>query len=188
MKACLRCNYALDGLPQEHACPECGLRYGAGDAVWRDRRPRRIWFVALGVFALYVLTFYALDARFGSGSAPWVRHLLMALGLTVFLLLAPSPSSLPTLRRGRFIALTADGIVARLSSPTVRLLPWDGMVDFYVDALGKLATAEYADDFVPLHISGLFADGHELRAFEAAVRARIGVSESSESRRPADKP
>jgi hypothetical protein len=25
--ACPRCGYSLEGLPDEHACPECGLRY-----------------------------------------------------------------------------------------------------------------------------------------------------------------
>jgi len=37
LKQCPRCEYALEGLPAEHQCPECGYRYGAGTYVLAGR-------------------------------------------------------------------------------------------------------------------------------------------------------
>ncbi|MCP4593469.1 MAG: hypothetical protein GY842_22255 [bacterium] len=37
---CPVCTYSLRGLPPDHRCPECGLRYDEGTLVFRPRRPR----------------------------------------------------------------------------------------------------------------------------------------------------
>lgn len=43
---CLRCGYSLRGLPQQYACPECGLAYDGDSVVFRARSYVWIWPVA----------------------------------------------------------------------------------------------------------------------------------------------
>jgi len=39
LERCPRCDYDLQGLPQEHRCPECGLAYDTASRVWRPAPP-----------------------------------------------------------------------------------------------------------------------------------------------------
>lgn len=43
MKKCPRCKYALEGLPSEYTCPECGLRYCGETTFVQLRGTRDSW-------------------------------------------------------------------------------------------------------------------------------------------------
>ena len=59
LEHCPRCRYALEGLPNEHRCPECGL--------WIDRRwqvfgGRAIWHTNMRALVAFLLGFLVLGA------------------------------------------------------------------------------------------------------------------------------
>ena len=46
LKSCVQCGYSLKGLPGNHACPECGLRFDERSQVWR-KSPGIVVFAAM---------------------------------------------------------------------------------------------------------------------------------------------
>ena len=50
--ACPACGYSLHGLPAQHTCPECGLGYEPGMAVYRQKRLESTAGLALGASLL----------------------------------------------------------------------------------------------------------------------------------------
>lgn len=48
---CVRCGYSLRGLPANHACPECGLRFDERCELYRVKDPKQVailWLVIFG--------------------------------------------------------------------------------------------------------------------------------------------
>lgn len=52
-KICHRCGYDLSGLPEDHRCPECGLRYDADTRSWRPSEP---WIQSAALLMLVMYT------------------------------------------------------------------------------------------------------------------------------------
>ncbi len=67
MNQCPRCSYTLEGLPENHVCPECGLVYHGETIYFRLARSRFTWsqyaFV-LAVSSLVILEIDLLDEPF----------------------------------------------------------------------------------------------------------------------------
>ena len=42
---CPRCDYSLRGLPANHACPECGLRFDEQCELYRTTNPKAAFFM-----------------------------------------------------------------------------------------------------------------------------------------------
>lgn len=123
---CPRCDYPLRGLPANHACPECGLRYDrtcarfAVESKWHAVGPvlLTVGFVLFFVAQLLqVLTsgFHdPFDVAFGLGGLAlsaalvwYVRHFLQRA------------------RKGYLVAVLVDGLLLRLPGTSDQFIPWD---------------------------------------------------------------
>ncbi len=107
MKPCLKCDYDLTGLPDEHICPECGLDYDPDNvALELARKPDILEVVvaltmlgivyasfwsgkALGaledwVSAILVIQIFVLLLMWAVGRGTWRRIIINRLGVHVF--------------------------------------------------------------------------------------------------------
>ena len=107
MKPCLKCDYDLTGLPDEHACPECGLQYDPDNvAIELARKPAILEVVvaltglgiiyasfwsgkALGALedwmsAILVIQLFVLLLMWAVGRGTWRRIIINRLGVHVF--------------------------------------------------------------------------------------------------------
>ena len=69
MQICLRCNYKLQGLPEEGMCPECGLEYGNDLILIGFKSASSSMTNALiGIIVLFILSFiFLLNTNFVCG-------------------------------------------------------------------------------------------------------------------------
>lgn len=110
---CVGCGYPLNGLPEDHACPECGLSYDAYSTVYRRVIIYRISFTVMGIGACVAI----LKAFQGSPLPRFVReHWLMGLlvlvggGIGIDLWLHRRRKN-----RKEFMAVLPDGLLFRRS-------------------------------------------------------------------------
>ena len=87
LDGCPRCSYSLKGLPQEHACPECGLRYDGKSRAWRKAK----WWPGLILLAFAAFPAHNVLEWLAEGAqAPgWITGILLVVSflfLIVFLL------------------------------------------------------------------------------------------------------
>ena len=59
MNQCPRCSYSLEGLPEVHACPECGLQYN-GETTYLELKPSKTSWKGIAVVAV-VTSWLAFD-------------------------------------------------------------------------------------------------------------------------------
>lgn len=62
MSCCLLCGYDLQGLPNDHACPECGLPRGENAIVFREVKELRGW-LGFAVRFVWILPGIAVGIR-----------------------------------------------------------------------------------------------------------------------------
>ncbi len=188
---CVKCAYSLKGLPAEHACPECGLRYDGHVWVYRPGPPplwrlglfvvHRLWVFGGAIFAVQWLTSFAVP-RF------WI---LAALGSLVVAAAWLSAKWIGEYREGLCIALLPDGILVKGSLVMVqpidhigalvpdhangRFIPWSSITRASLGTTfdGALLDVESGD--TPLRVQGFFATGAEMRQFVEEVEARRKV-------------
>lgn len=112
LSACPRCNYDLRGLPADHQCPECGLKYDAESEAFRI--PRRRWrTIGECCWALFGVTYF-----------PWIvwrtgNALGVLFTVLMILLFSIFAASLLWLRRrahlrgGYVVAVLPEGVFFR---------------------------------------------------------------------------
>jgi len=82
LKACPQCGYSLEGLPEEHVCPECGLHYDP-DMLTVELGYRR-WQRTGVVNALVLTGLFALAAHWSPSRGVWLPPLIaMAVSLVL---------------------------------------------------------------------------------------------------------
>lgn len=124
-KKCARCRYSLRGLPANHACPECGLRFDERCALYRVTNPKQVLVVwsmmlGLGVVSLRNLPYLADLSAASAGET--VAALLAA--LSVVFVPAGTWFFIRRYRRGFDVAITSDGLMLRLPDSGDDLIPW----------------------------------------------------------------
>ncbi len=122
---CPKCNYALNGLPAEHACPECGFTYDAASRIWYIRPPRFVIVIlslAVGIpllFSIQQLTKLTLtDGRFPLGLSLFTLALYGIMAVFFIWMIRRNRRS-PTL-----LGMSPAGLFARTESGKFRLTPW----------------------------------------------------------------
>lgn len=122
---CPQCNYPLNGLPAEHACPECGLKYDADSRVWYIRPPRFvIVFLSLAVgipflFSMFRITEITLRDRQFPLALCLLALALYGLMAGFFVWMIRRSRRSPTL-----LGIGPVGILGRTESGKFRLTPW----------------------------------------------------------------
>lgn len=142
---CPICHYSLEGLPRDHQCPECGLKYDQRSRVWfgRDR-----WFHQLGMIvgvALLLGLFMNLLTRPRPFS--WWR-IGYYVGLMVYGLVM-AISNIRKLRHRPFVIVGATDVRTRSQSRDVKSIPLSEL------RVGRGSVRSYvfrADDPEPIEI------------------------------------
>ena len=155
MDHCPRCSYALQGLPQEHHCPECGFEYERDATVIQADR-RGWWALAIVSGLLFVV---------GIVDSMW-RGQLSMLTCQGF----PAAIAIWRLRQTRAFVV--------VSRTRVRVFHRDGREEAY--PLANIASARW--NFVNGHIVIDALDGSRLATIPQKVlvstrRARIAARE-----------
>jgi len=124
-KKCVRCGYSLRGLPANHACPECGLRFDERCASYRVTNPRQLMVFWLMIFGggWVALKHLPHVANLGGASA-W--EMIGALAGVVWIVCVPIAVwfIVRSYRRGFEVAITSDGLIVRLPGFSDDLIPW----------------------------------------------------------------
>lgn len=119
LEQCPRCDYPLDGLPDDYACPECGLRYDEHSFVHVERRGRGVA-VRLAIW-LSAMQIVGAAIRFQKGVGPFDWS-AVAISASAWALCG---WYLVRTRRGSFrIASLPDGILVHAPPRTPRVIRW----------------------------------------------------------------
>lgn len=124
-KKCPRCDYLLRGLPANHVCPECGLRFDERCELYRVTNPKRV--IAVWIFIITggwsVLRQLPHIAHFAAASW-WERVGALAAVVWFFVVGLVVWHMVKRYRQGLAVAVTADGLILRLPGFNDDLIPW----------------------------------------------------------------
>ncbi len=124
-KKCVRCGYSLRGLPANHICPECGLRFDERCALYRVTNPRQLlafWLMILGGGWVGLKNLPHLTNL--AGASAWDTVGALAGALWVVFVAAGIWFFVRRYRRGFKVAITSDGLILRLPGFSDDLIPW----------------------------------------------------------------
>jgi uncharacterized protein (DUF983 family) len=126
LRRCPRCLFSLRGLPANHACPECGLRYDEQSLHARVRNPLHVLIVAgvpllVGAVIFRVTVMDALEAN----AVEW-QNVVQVLGAVGFLIfgLAKLFQAVRRYVAGYRAAVVTDGMIICLPEAPEGLIPW----------------------------------------------------------------
>lgn len=124
-KRCPRCAYALRGLPADHACPECGLRYDPESRVYRPKNPWAATIVMVVALFAGWPSAKNIPHIFDWDSASIFERVVAILGC-VWLVVAVSGLIFVwrKFRRDPLVAIIPDGLFIALGSSTDQFVPW----------------------------------------------------------------
>lgn len=126
LECCPRCGYSLRGLPADHACPECGLRYDERSLLFRRRLSGRVWLNLLGFLggAMIVWLDLAWFMRLGVWRWPGSPYLALAyLGMLAWV----AVHIWRQWRLGRMVAVLPEGLLFRWDRPAMEWVPWSNI-------------------------------------------------------------
>jgi hypothetical protein len=127
---CPRCAFSLRGLPANHACPECGLRYDERSVLYRVHNPKAAVVARLVVMAFICLS-VVLNGAMRAASGRWhtpgdLFSILWGLAVVV-LLVWYARWYVRKFRAGYGVAITTDGLHIRIPCDGIfrkSFLPW----------------------------------------------------------------
>lgn len=126
---CPRCDYSFRGLPANHACPECGLKYDEACAIFSVVNPKQlvvVWIVVIStgwvpLTSLPHLANFAAATTFEKiGAIAGLVWIPMVIGFAWILY--------KRYRRGFKVVVTGDALILELPGMSDNLIPW-GRVD-----------------------------------------------------------
>ena len=181
LERCPRCRYALEGLPVEHRCPECGLpvdrrwRVFGGRAIWHTNI-RALVALLLGVFvAGVVLSAALLIAGIRSVIIGWWGPCLFVVGIVILWWLF-------VVRPPGFVAVGPRGVAVYRGRAGLQEYPWNriGKAQFHLKSLLSKSVALVIDDW-PTAIPGFNVFRGNISEIEACIRC---INEYLEARDP----
>jgi predicted RNA-binding Zn-ribbon protein involved in translation (DUF1610 family) len=183
-KHCVRCGYALRGLPATHACPECGLRYDPRCALYRVTNPRQLiafWLMILAGGWVSLRNLPKL-ARLDSASTWDIVGVVAAVVWIVFII-AGTWWLLRSARRGFKVAITTDMLVLHVPGSKRETVPWSDIESVAVKPLpeGKpqIATVKLRIHAAAVEVGGVanvFPRREDVERFVAEANARIAAA------------
>ena len=181
-KRCPRCTYSLRGLPANHACPECGLRFDERCELYRVANPRQVFFVWMVIFGSgwVVLKHLPQVANFAAASA-WDKVGAVAAVAWFFFVGFAIWFLVKRYRRGFEVAVTGDGLIVRLPGFNDELIPWDKIGGASVvkvpEGKRQIAAVLLRDKPKDMRIGGVadvFPTRSDVERFVGQVNARAG--------------
>lgn len=168
---CPRCGYALRGLPADHACPECGLRYDHECEMYRAVKPIPVFASMGGLFAVFGLV--NVFRGFPSWPIEWqiITILLGALCIAVIVFAVRRLRALN--RQGRYVAVTGDGLLIRMQSLDPEFIPWTNITRASAHSRSRIATIFIKDKKLVRHIGGVFAKQQDADRFVGQIQDRV---------------
>ncbi len=189
---CVRCGYALRGLPVDHFFPECGLRFDERCALFRATDAKGIlifWFMILGTGwtslehlpGITNLANLPVHERFMAITA--VAWIVCAVAAVWFLV--------KRYRKGFEVAITTDGLILNLPGFKSDLIPWSGVskpsVKHRAEGKPQIASLYLKSKKTDVDIGGManvFPRRSDVERFVSLVQERIesqgDVSESAD--------
>ena len=182
LERCPRCRYALEGLPVEHRCPECGLPI---DRRWRLFGGQAIWHTNMRALVAFLLGFLVLGAVLTAAMlilkgdfsvmgwwGPGLYTLVIIPGL-LWLFVARPPG---------FVAIGPRGVAVYRPRTGVQEYPWDriGQAQFHLKSLLSKSVA-FVIDGKPTAIPGFNIFRGNIPEIEACIRC---INEYLEAREP----
>jgi len=124
-KKCARCGYSLRGLPADHACPECGLRFDRRCALFRVTNPKQLLVCWVMIFSGGWVTVRNLPHLANLAGASASEKVGAFAGvLWVVFVVAGLWYLAGRYRRGLEVAVTGDGLIVRLPGFNDDVIPW----------------------------------------------------------------
>jgi len=181
LEVCPRCGYSLQGLPTDHACPECGLRYDAGSAIYRASQRKLLSAMVGGAFGWLfggVQLFHAYIM-----SPPRVRMVLFAL-LAAYVggFVWAARYSYRLLRSGPMVALLPEGLFIRLQRLDGELIPWSNIARAAANKSMKSAALFIRDAKMVRDIAGVFRAPADVERFADQVNERVRAATNGATR------
>ncbi len=178
LKSCVQCGYSLKGLPGNHACPECGLRFDERSQVWR-KGPGIVVFVGMLGYLGSIGALIQMPRAFGGFSN--VIKAVVVLGVVVYVtsFLWLAWFCWRRFRQDDFVATLPDGVYSRIARFRPTLTPWSDISR--VTAAPGHAAIVLKDKSVR-NILGVFRGREEVVRFVAAVEARIRETSGDRSK------
>jgi hypothetical protein len=111
---CPRCRFRLTGLPADHYCPECGLRYDSSCKLYGFPMERGLKYTMPIVFTLYAVMAVWCCFGYATDPAEFRKVMLFLVILLPFLALATVTTQRDLERWSEYgVAVTADALVFR---------------------------------------------------------------------------
>jgi hypothetical protein len=177
-KKCPRCGYSLQGLSANHACPECGLRFGEPCELYPLANPKHVRLIWFTLFFQGVSAVCAFLSVTRSSTAPMWKILACVMTLVV-------PPYYWWRMIGRYrqayeVAVTIDGLIVRLPGRNDNLIPWKNIGGASVKERPKnkpqIATVFLKDKRTHISIGGMwnvFPTRADVERFIGQVKAHI---------------
>lgn len=137
-KKCARCEYSLRGLPANHRCPECGLRFDEGCALYRASNPREVLFAWIAIFGGGISIVRYLPHLANLAAANTRQKIFALAAIPLFFVVAVAVwFQIRRYRRGYEVAVTGDGLILRLPHFEDDLIPWDNIGGAWIKTIPK---------------------------------------------------
>ncbi len=126
LTACPRCDYSLHGLPANHTCPECGLRYDERSLLFRCRPDYRVLLNLGGVVLGSMVLWRELSGiiRDGAVRTSWSGLFVLAFSVALVFM---GQYIWRLFRHGRFLAVVPGGMLFRWDRPAMEWVPWSNI-------------------------------------------------------------
>lgn len=181
LECCPRCGYSLYGLPANHACPECGLRYDDLSLLFRRRPDYRILLNLSGIAMGSVLVWQELSAiiRDGTGRTSWSGLFVIGYFVAIVFL---AQYIWRLFRRGRLVAVLPEGLLFRWDRPAMEWVPWSNISRVVVGP-GRLGVVIFLRrERTTRELWGVFRSRDEAERLVAAADHYLGLVHSSAER------
>lgn len=170
---CPVCGYSLQGLPEDHQCPKCGLRYDAESEIYFHVNPRVLWGAMVGsVGGLSGVTVTIRSCDLGDPFS-LARSMLFVFVVGSILGWVALRIRRMIEKRGVIIAVLPDGLFVRIDRDTSEWIRWENITR--ASALPKLRVASLfiKDARVVRSVSGVFKTHDDARRFVDQVNERV---------------
>lgn len=178
LESCPRCSYSLQGLPVDHACPECGLRYDSQSAIYRHLHPAAV-FGTLGGGVAWLWGGLNLMHAYQRVPAGWrmviVAFWLLFILFTVFMV----RYCWRLYRRGLIVAVVRDGLFVRLQKLDGELIPWSNIARAAPNKGLKSVALFIRDARAVRDVAGVFRAPADVQRFADQVNARTQANPPS---------
>jgi hypothetical protein len=177
--ACPRCTYSLRGLPVDHYCPECGLRFDRDCELYRVTNPKQfllIWGLIFGGGWINLRALRYWDSW--ATESLWHKIYAVAGLIWIICLIFGVFWIRKMYMRGQRVAVTVDGLFIQMATGDDGLIPWSHVCDAKAGMKGKAHIAKVKrrdpDKTIRLgDIYTLFRTEKDAQRFADQINARL---------------